>query len=433
MPDLKGIVKNGWHPGKEGSTLKGQVNGLLGRGDKNESSSSPHVSRPLSELRDPASFAPPPKRDPSQPIAPCAPTLGPTHQQSYNKPAPLPPARQQNASPTQQYQQRQEEGIAEAPAQPKPWKLDTTGLSTSHLPPPPGRKDGADGRSPQSGAPPTYSSARATPVSSGPPSLPPRLPPRSGTSSPARAQSPASPNRPQTQAQPGYLNQGAVNRLGAAGISVPGLGIGSKPSSSGSAPPPPPPTRSPVPATSTTSPSQINELQSRFSRLGTTSSQLNTPSPAQGQGQGTTWAQKQTALRTASNFQKDPSSVSFPDAKSAAGTASNFHQRYGDQVAGGLRAANGLGQRFGVTEKASFGSTSGDAETKTGSGRGFGEQLGPQGGVAGLASTLGKKKPPAPPPPKKKAELSAGAGTAAHGNGEAAAPPPVPLGTRPTF
>lgn len=66
--------------------------------------------------------------------------------------------------------------------------------------------------------------------------------------------------QPQPQPQqpnPASLNQSAINRLGQAGVSVPGFGIGS----SNNAPPQAPPSNQ-------GHPSQLNELQQRFSRLG---------------------------------------------------------------------------------------------------------------------------------------------------------------------
>ena len=81
MPDFKEIAKSGWHPkGKDGkgeswrSDFKviNQVAGLVGKG-KDSGSSIPaeyRTSRPLSSLKDPASFGPPPKHfhttEPSQ-------------------------------------------------------------------------------------------------------------------------------------------------------------------------------------------------------------------------------------------------------------------------------------------------------------------------------------------------------------------------------
>ncbi|KAI1143914.1 hypothetical protein F5Y05DRAFT_407312 [Hypoxylon sp. FL0543] len=374
MTDWKDIVKHGWHPEKEGTSLKGQVKSLVGRGDKSSShSSSNHSAAPISALRDPSSFGPPPKRVGTQ--SPASVTS------PYQPPTGLSPNVQQHTEAV--------------PVEPKPFRVDTTGLSTTHLPPPPVRRDSPDKREQ---APPPYSSAKTA----GPPSLPPRLPPRSGNASPAQAQSPVSTGGGQPS---GYLNQGAIDRLGAAGISVPGFGIGGKT-------PPPPPARSP---TTTSSPStglppkpsngQINELQSRFSRLGATSSRQDT---ATAPAQGTTWAEKQAALKTASSFRKDPSSVSLAEVKTAAGTAHNFHQRHGDQVTSGLKTANGLSQRFDNVEA----NSPGTAVPPTS----------PTGQIAGI---IGKKKPP-PPPPAKKPQLS-------EAGNQGNSPPPVPLATRPKF
>ncbi|KAI1761712.1 hypothetical protein GGR53DRAFT_469014 [Hypoxylon sp. FL1150] len=349
MTDWKGIVKKGWHPEKEGTTLKGQVKGLIGRGGDNSSatSSGSHSATPITSLRDPSSFGPPPKRVGYGATAASPQTTGSTMQQhqSYQQP---------HSAQTYGVQSQTEEPVAES----RPFKVNTTGLDTSHLPPPPVRRDSPERRD-QAPPPPSYSMKPG-----GPPSLPPRLPPRSGNASPVRTQSPVSTGGSQGG---GYLNQDAVTRLGAAGISVPGLGIGKAA--------PLPPARSPT----TTTPTQ-----------------------------GTTWAQKQAALKTASSFHKDPSSVSFADAKAAAGTAHSFQQRHGDQVASGLKTANGISQRFG------------GGGQKGGGGQGT--SMSPIEHIAGIA---GKKKP-APPPPSKKPQLSGAVN-------DGGAPPPVPMATRPNF
>ncbi|KAK4033205.1 hypothetical protein C8A01DRAFT_40362, partial [Parachaetomium inaequale] len=258
MSGYKDVLKKGWHPDK-GSSLKGQMKSLVGRGE-DQTRRNDHAATPLSSLRDPASFAPPPKRNPNAAVGAASPTASSS------------PAFQTGPSIPPRTGTAPEAASDAPPAPPKPWRLDTTGLSTSHLPPPPGRKDGADGRSPPP-PPAPGSGGRA------PPSLPPRLPPRSASSSPVTpspASSPALPARqtiPPPAAAPGpsqgYLNQSAITRLGAAGISVPGLGI--TPTSSQ---PPPPPARSPSTVTSpssstSTSTPHMNELQSRFGKLKT--------------------------------------------------------------------------------------------------------------------------------------------------------------------
>ncbi|KAI1399594.1 hypothetical protein F4819DRAFT_464457 [Hypoxylon fuscum] len=388
MSDWKGIVKKGWHPEKEGTGLRDQVKGLIGRGDNSSPPSGERSAPPISSLRDPYSFGPPPKHVGYHGSAAGA---GVQNAGSVTQPP---------AGQTSGVQQQQLEGPA---VEPKPYRLNTTGLSTSHLPPPPARRGSPD----KNAAPPPYSLVKP---SGGPPSLPPRLPPRSGNASPAQTQSPVSTGSSQPN---NLLNQGAVSRLGAAGISVPGFGIGKTPAA--------PPTRAPTTTSSagglSTKPSsgQINELQGRFSRLGKdTSQQESTPPPPT---HGSTWAEKQAALKTASSFRRDPSSVSFADAKAAAGTAHNFQQRHGDQVASGLRTANGLGQRFGVNERAFGGGVGGEQQNN-----GQVASTSPMGQISGI---IGKKKP-APPPPAKKPQLS-GAAT------DGSAPPPVPLGTRPRF
>ncbi|KAI1116029.1 hypothetical protein F5Y14DRAFT_98910 [Nemania sp. NC0429] len=247
----------GWRNAVEkgGSSLKnqvtsrvgGQVKGFVGRGDA-ATEPEAHVVTPRSALRDPSSFGPPPKH-----VA----TYGP-------RPATAQSHASSHAGQISQY-------VEDEPRpEPKPYRSDTTGLSTLHLPPPPTRYNGADGRTVQS--PPTYSPV-STPTANprGPPSLPPRLPPRSADSTP----SPTFATGPILSQ--GHLNQGAIGRLGAAGISVPELGIGGR-----RAPPPPPGVR-PSPSF-TASPiqapgyGQVDELQARFARMG------GSPSPQVGGG-----------------------------------------------------------------------------------------------------------------------------------------------------
>jgi hypothetical protein len=351
---------------------------------------------PISSLRDPESFAPPPRRNPNAIGAAPSPTNSSSPASLTGPTIPHRPGSFQEASPD------------EPAPPPRPYRIDTTGLSTAHLPPPPARRDGADGRSP----------ASAGAGRPGPPSLPPRLPPRSSSAStspatPSPAPSPALPTR-RTLPGPeqGYLNQSAITRLGAAGISVPGLGIGNGSTTSKAPPPPPPPARSP--SHQSPSPSHMSELQSRFARLKPSSSpsppaaETTTTTTTTNAAGGTTPAQKATALRTAAAFQRDPSSVSLSDARSAAATAHNFGERHGQQVASGLRAVGGLQARFGG-----------------------GDATGADTGAATAAAA--KKKPPPPPPPKKRFGLGVGVGQGQRGDEGEAPPPPVPMATRPTF
>ena len=160
-------------------------------------------------------------------------------------------------TPNIQEAQRQTEEEAEPKPPPVPFRADTTGLSTSHLPPPPGRKDGADGRTP---TPTTASKPK-------PPSLPPRLPPRPN-SNPAFSPNPTYTTTAEPDAHRGILNQGSLSRLAVAGVSVLGFDIEtqSKPPLPQRPPSPSSPSRSPAPRqASASNASQLNELQSRFS------------------------------------------------------------------------------------------------------------------------------------------------------------------------
>lgn len=293
-----------------------------------------HVSAPLSTLKDPSSFGPPPK-----------------HRDWY--------------------------GDAAGPPRPRPSQPQQ---QTGSRPPPPlpsGNK----------------------PSGNKPPSLPPRLPPRQNSHPDAYA-----PEPPPTYSESTQLNQGAINRLGQAGVSVPGLDIGR------TASPPVPPRRTESPTT--VSPAGRNPhlagLQSRFANMSMPSSSSSSSSqPAAPPSKGTTWAEKQAAMRTASNLREDPSKVSLSDARSAASTANNFRERHGEQVASGWKAANSLNQKYGVAGRISglaSGSTSSTPPP-----------------ASPTSGGLDKKKPPPPPPPKKR-EL-----------GGSGAPPPIPLGSKPKF
>ncbi|CAG9993393.1 unnamed protein product [Clonostachys byssicola] len=254
-------AKSKWNDHKPGQgKMRGQVSNLVHRNKSSDSSSNDHVSVPLSQLKDPSAFAPPPRRTSSGLAPPPPPTkekrsvvTSPSNYQDPRALNPAPPPRGGSA------QQQEEEGDA-APR--GPYRVNTTGLSTNHLPPPPGRRDGADGRSP-----PSYDTALThpqQPPKPAQPSLPPRLPARTNVGTPPVTPSGASSHG----ADDGYLNQNAVNRLGAAGVSVAALGIGRSAASPG--PPPPPPRQD-----SSGSVNQLNELQNRFSKMNS----RNSPSP----------------------------------------------------------------------------------------------------------------------------------------------------------
>jgi hypothetical protein len=290
----------------------------------------------------------------------------------------------------------------EAPRPPQPYRVDTTGLSTSHLPPPPTRRDGADGRNPS----PATSATRP-----GPPSLPPRLPPRGA---PAPKSPAAAPPTSTTGRSSSYLNEGAASRLGEAGVSVPAFGI-NRPSAQGS-------TQVQNPSLGPANTSQLNELQSRFARLGTSNAGASAPSVAKEPSEGTTFAQKQEALQTASNFRRDPTSVSATDARAAVSTINNFRQRHGDQVAAGAKQAGALNEKYGIAGR--VGALGGNSTAAiNGAGAEQSSTISsPANAIVGASAVLGKKKPP--PPPAKKPGLS---------HEDEQAPPPIPMSTRPQF
>ncbi|KAK7754201.1 hypothetical protein SLS62_003778 [Diatrype stigma] len=336
MPDWKGLAKNGWHPEKDSSSgstsnsitglgVRSSVKGFVGRGDDSRTSSIEHRAQPASihSLRDPSSFGPPPKRTTAT-IPPPSPAGGsassalssPSHSPypTSNAIAPAPPARNHalqapatiarggREEEQQQYHHHQQQ--QEPTPEPRPYRVNTTGLQTSHLPPPPKRRDdgsGGGGGGLGGNRPP-------------PPSLPPRLPPRgastNGAPSPTATSSPSSSSPVGGSRQPPpqsyQLNQGAMDRLGAAGVSVPGLGIGAGGGagagggdalgrlgkaaaaasfgngggSGGGGGRPPPPAR---PTSTPGGNAQMGELQTRFARLGASAAishaQGSTPTP----------------------------------------------------------------------------------------------------------------------------------------------------------
>lgn len=155
--------------------------------------------------------------------------------------------------------------------------------------------------------------------------------------------------------------------------------------------------------------SQLTNLQSRFSKLSTTSPQPGSPS------QGTTLAQKQAALKTTSSFRKDPSSVSLADARATASTANNFRERHGDQVASGLKSANALDKKYDISNR--FG-----VNVSNSGSPGYGKVTPPSVVTETPDSAVSavKKKPPPPVPKKIFSGLLA-----------ASSPPPVPLSSKP--
>ena len=328
----------------------------MGRGKKSDNEAAKdHVSQPLSSLKDPKSFGPPPKS--------LTYTGGDTS---------TPTATVQDGVPQERTTVSEPELEPAPPA--GPYRVDTTGLSTKNLPKPPVRR--LNNETPSS---PARVSASSKPDTKPKPTLPPRLPPRQAATIPS---SPPPSYGIATQSDPPkeqYLNQGALNRLTKAGVSVPGLGIG---------------TTGPTTSSSQSSSSGIKDLQPRFSQP--TSASPSTPNR-------TTLAQKQEALKTAPSLYRDSSSVTVDNARSAATTISGFRERHGEEVSKGWQGANSLNQKIGISDKIGGITT---PEQKSVS--------------SPLARPAIPGKKPVPPPPPKRTDVQSKAG-----------PPPVPLGTKP--
>lgn len=428
-----------------------------------------HVSRPLSTLKDPSLFGPPPKNVNYHGGAALPNEITP---QTGGWGAPLSAdqlstAKSTASAPTQEEVEEEEDTQAGPPL---PYRADRTGLRTDHLPPPPVHRD--VNRNPEA-----VEARPARPQ----PRLPPRLPSRQHTASPpvtppvvASPPPPAYESVPATQSipqpSPSYgINQAAANRLGNAGVSVPALGIGSEQTSnpwrteqsqtSQTSQPKSPPTNTQQPV------NQLSELQARFARMNSSASvnsqqtvtppfvtPAQSPAPAsfssqpsyitqgqpQSQTQGSTWAEKQSAMRTAQNAYKDPSSVSAQDATSAVRTANSFRDRHKDTIDAAGTRATALNKKYNVTgrlnsflDKQNTSSPSTDTTPNGVNGNlSMGQQqvqgnIQPQQSPELTASI--SRKPPPPPPPKKPSSMHGSIGSMG------VAPPPVPLGTKPSY
>ncbi|CAG8908639.1 unnamed protein product [Penicillium egyptiacum] len=359
MSGLRNTLKGGWHPegkeggkeswrgdfkginqvagwmgkGKEGASsgsgqgpssqggLRGQVAGWMGKGNESNTDRSDHVSQPLSTLKDPSSFGPPPKHI------------------KYHGTAAVP--NQINAqNPHQREVAAAEEEQFQKPAPPPvPYRVDTSGLSTDNLPPPPVRRlDSA-------------SSASTSSISKQkPPKPPPRLPARNGSpiSDPPPAYSPA------PVLSHDYINQDATSRLANAGVSVPGFGIGQEKSSS--------PAHTPV-----------NELQSRFSQMNTSGSP-SVPTPP---------AQASTKI--------EPQSVS------STSSVQNFRERHADTIDSGKQKYGDFRERHADTIDSGK-QKYGDFRERHADTIDSGKQK-----LSGYASRLTGSSPAAPSPPARPA------------------------------
>jgi hypothetical protein len=354
----------------------------MGKGKDRDSEQEQHVSRPLSSLKDPSAFGPPPKH-----IAVHGPGAVPnqTTPDRRGLGAPLSQEEIQHAQARQQEQIRAEEEEAQKPAGPPlPYRVNTTGLNTDNLPPPPARRM----HSPAS----SVSSASSKPVPSVPPRIPPRMnsTPQSHPATPPPAYSPSEP----------VLNQGAVSRLSNAGVSVPALGIGHGRSSSSNT------TGGAVGQTS------VNELQARFSQMRTSLSH----SPSQG----------------ASPSVQGGASQPEPSATS---TLNNLRERHNDKIEAGKERMQEfnhkykISQRFNnfVDEKRSANTSISSKQFRPPPTPPHPNQSQPSSDATEIDAAIQRKGPP-PPPPKKAAMRSTPVNAPSPSS---PVPPPLPLSTKP--
>jgi hypothetical protein len=394
-----------------------------------------HISRPLATLKDPTSFGPPPKNVNFHGGAALPNEITPDRRRLG---APLSKAQAESAErAVHRLDTVEAEETAKPAGPPVPYRANRTGLNTDHLPPPPIH------RTVEGGGGPEHDLGTTIGPSISKPSPPPRLPPRSNTSnllSPISS-SPPPPaydsvvDKPK-RATNTYFKQDAVSRLGKAGISVPGLGIGQSDKTT-----PKSPTESP-----SSTQSQLSEVQTRFSRMNKSSTPPLLSSPPAASSQGTTLAQKQAAFKTAQSFQKDPTSVSLTDAQTAANTANNFRERHQEQISAGAQRANTWNKKYNITSRMnSFleqqSSTPEQPQKQDQQGQAHHQRVSPQ--TAHLPSPTPilvtappdlnqRKAPPPPPPPKKPSSMLRQAAMGSSSSSELA-PPPVPLGTKPSF
>ncbi|TKA34578.1 hypothetical protein B0A54_13634 [Friedmanniomyces endolithicus] len=158
MDKLKGVAKGGWHPSRDTlpihrdswkTDLKGIATGK--KKDPYEEARS-HQSTPLTTLRDPDTFGPPPKHTGYGGSA----GSGTDEASAHGGNGSLVPAS------SRRQQQGVEDEVPKPP--PEPYRKDTTGLRTDHLPKPPVRR---------------VEAGAASPARTSSPSLPPRQTPAS--------------------------------------------------------------------------------------------------------------------------------------------------------------------------------------------------------------------------------------------------------------
>lgn len=376
----------------------------MGKGKNPHAEDQEHRSRPLASLKNPDAFGPPPKNLNYHGDAASSNAITPG-QSGLGAPVSTEEIRSKDEDEQREIDAAEESAARKAAAPPIPYRADTTGLSTRNLPKPPLRRNEYEAQ--QSENLPNLAHKTK-------PSLPPRLPPRQISNSKQGPFSPPPPYSATVSATPNdarsdVISKGALGRLGSAGISVPGLSIGGGTDASNRHDLAKRGDNDSMSSPSAGQGSQLNELQSRFSKMSTKPPSPGSPS------EGTTFAQKQAAFKTASSFRNDPSSISLADARATASTANNFRERHGDQVASGWKSANALNQKYDLSNKVGgYASNSGTSN-----------QIEPvlpttTSDTSYPAVHMTKKKAP-PPPPKK----------VFTGGDSASSPPPIPLSSKP--
>jgi len=253
-----------------------------------------------------------------------------------------------------------------------------------------------------------------------------------------------------------YLNQSAVSRLEKAGVSVPEFGIGNNDAQN--------PWGNESSAARPSSTKQLSELHARFGRMKSPSQEnavvatpllaAQVPSPSSSQTSMPSWKQSQSAFQTAQNLRTNPQSISLADAQSAAQTANQaqrsagaFREKHADSIATAQAKAKAWDQKYKVTSKINkFLDEHSDTENNTHQQQQT-SQVGQQyqqtpivpsytpslqapqhltsippqvtsSAATELSASIARKPPP-PPAPRKPAHMQA--------------PPPVPMGTKPSF
>lgn len=438
----------------------------MGKGKSSETQAAKeHVSRPLATLKDPSLFGPPPKHVNYHGGAALPNEITP-HRSGLG--APLTQTEISGASQAVQSPQpvEEEEESAKPPPPSLPYRADRTGLRTDNLPPPPVHRD--LNKSAATPPPPPTRSPAPGPQ----PRLPPRLPSRQNTLSPPINEPPPpsydavapkpSPSPVPTPTQTSYINQSAASRLGQAGVSIPAFGIGNQGESN--------PWQAEKSQARPSGTNQLSELQSRFARMNSHEPAI-VPSPTTQPSDHPTnpnampsWKQSQSAFNTAQTLRTNPQNVSLADARSAAQTAGQaqrsanaFREKHADQIAAAQTKAKAWDQRYKVTSKlnkfldehteaedstqqANMQNSQGMQQTQPLPGQ-LGQQfqptasaistyspsqpsasvphITPQSPAPTEISASIARKPPPPPAPRKPANLQA--------------PPPVPMGTKPSF